>query len=193
MNKKLQIALAVLVLGGTLTVGSYRTQIAQAASSMFRSGQDASNMRTSSSTTSPAWLVTGTGTATIGPFSSSDLKSVTVYMNTMATSSSGAFNSILEIQPYASDDNIDFFPYDNTKRNQAQALSNATTSIQFASTTEPFRFSPSTIGATTSKAFSIDLIPARYTRLVASLVSSTTPYTQKQSMNIWMNAVGELK
>lgn len=189
MNRKIiGIVAVVLLLAPALT---YRAEIAKAVGAFLRSGSDNPQYQTSSSTTTPNALLTGTGTTTL-TMSTGDFSSLTVSMQTLATTTAAPYSSTLEIQPYASDNGIDFFAYDQTKK-QTDEYSIGTTSIPLASTTIPFTFIPSTIGATTTKVFNLDLIPSRFTRLVFSLRASTTPFTVRDSMNLWVNVAGHIQ
>lgn len=172
-------------------VFSYQTQLVKAVGSFFRSGSDNAQYQTSSSTTTPNALRTGTGTTTM-TFNTSDFFSLTVFMQTMATTTAPPYSSTLEIQPYASDNGIDFFVYDQTRLRTNEYLI-ATTSIPLASTTVPFTYRPANTAATTTKVFNLNLIPARFTRLVFTLVGSTTPLTVRDSINLYVNVAGNIQ
>lgn len=185
-TKEKIILITAAVIG--ISIGVLKSNVTAAILSI-RSGTNQALMETSSSPLKPNYLSTGTGTTTLD-FPSADLQSLTVYVQVNATSSSGAFNSVLTLTPYASDDDVNFFPYDNTV--QATGALSATTSTALASTTIPITWLPSSIGATTTKAIKLQFVPAKYTKLVYTLVASTTPFTQQQSISLWSNVSGQI-
>lgn len=196
MNKKIVISLIFAVL--FFVAISYRTQIVSAIGAVLRSGADVPDgalaMRTSSSTTTPNFLENGTGTTTL-TFASDNFKSLTLYLQVMASSTNT--RTPLKINVQASDDNIQFFDYDPTILEPTYFQNtNATTSIALASTTIAYSYQPYNRQSTTTKVVDMRLLPAKYTRLVFT-VSSTTPNTAtpvfREGMNLWANVVGQIE
>lgn len=196
MNKKtiISIIFAVLFFVGI----NYHAQIVSAIGAVLRSGADVPNgslaMRTSSSTTTPNFLENGTGTTTL-TFASDNFKSLTLYMQVMASSTN--VRTPLTINLQASDDNIQFFDYDPTILEPTYFQNTkATTSIAFASTTINYTYQPYNRQSTTTKVVDMRLLPAKYTRIVFT-VSSTTPNTAdpvfREGMNLWANVVGQIE
>ncbi len=200
MKNKLIGFLTALLVFGVLT---YHTEIVKAIGVMLRSGLNvptgALTMQTSNSTTSPNFLQNGLGTTTL-TFESEKFSALTLYLQVLASSTNAT--SPLNIQLQASDDNIQFFDYDPTILNsnsfaQGLAMANVkgTTTIPVASTTIPYVYQPATRGATTTKALNVNILPARYTRVIFSISTTTpnsaaTPYFD--GINLWANAVGQI-
>ena len=197
MNKKnvkfiLGFAIAIMVFG----LFTYRTQLVGAIGAVLRSGADVPDgslkMRTSESTTTPEFLQNGKGTTTL-VFASENFSSLTMYVQTFASSTN--VRSPLQIRLQGSDNNIDFFDYDPTIIDPVFFRNtNATTSIALASTSIPYSFQPYNRQGTTTKVVNMNLLPARYTKVIFTIASTTentatTPYFD--GMNLWVNMIGQ--
>lgn len=196
MNKKfLSLLIGLIVLTGGIF---YHTEIVKAIGAVLRSGADvptgSSKMQTSSGTSSPILLQNGTGTTSI-TFASDNFKSLTMYLQTVASSSN--LRSPLNIELSASDDNIDFFTYDPTILNSASFINTkGTSTIALASTTVAYSYQPLTTGATTTKTVNVNLLPARYTRVTFTIASSTPTIADapffREGMTLYANMVGQI-
>lgn len=160
--------------------------VAQAIGGILRSGTDLSTMRTSAATTSPTYLNNGLSTTTLS-FPSDALDSLTIMV--MVNASSTNTNSPLNIQIQGSDNNIDWFDEDMTAKSATGYLA-PTSTVALASTTVAFTYQPSIRTSTTTKMFDAAILPARFTRVIFS-VSSTTPGNTSDGMAIWANIVGK--
>ena len=189
--KLLTVGIITAVILFTVIAIQNPTVVKAALTLITRSGRDASSMRTSNSTSTPNFLNYGLGTTTLS-FSSADLASVTVFMNVFASST--AVRESMRMEVFASDDGIDYFPYDWTVINPT-AYYAASTTLNLASTTLPFNYVPSVTNSTTSKVWSLPLIPARFTRLVFSIASGTPGVGSggraNGSMDLWVNVSGQ--
>lgn len=192
MNKKiisLFIGCLLLVIGVF-----YHGEIAKALGIILRSGADVSTgslkMSTNIATSSPQFLQNGLGTTTL-VIASDNLSSLTLYMYAVASSTN--INSPMNIRLQASDDNIDFFDYDLSPLNPASFINvKATSTIDLASTTQVYFFQPSR--STTTKAYDLKLLPARYTKVIFYLATSTDMNTAyKDGTKFWANLVGKIQ
>lgn len=186
-------ALIVMLIMVSVTVGP---QFANAIGGLIRSGLDMPRsvgqytMVTNDSTTTPNVLKNGVGTTTL-TFPTETFSSVNVQLLVKAyATTTGTSKSYINIQPQASDNGTDFYDYDLTVANPATVYS-ATTTINLASSTLNYTYLPATKGATTTKQFSINLLPSRYTRLVFS-VGSTTGVSILDSFDLWANVIGNV-
>jgi len=186
---------ATIVAIAVLFAGLFSVQQAAALGFVFRSGIEVPSGGTYQmvfpvSTSTGLFMKNGTATTTL-TFPSETFSSVTVFVR--ASFPTTNINSYLSIEAQASDDGIDFFNYDNTRQNQSINPTVASTSVTLASTTMPFLYRPTLKGSTTTKAFNIELIPARYTRLIYTLVSTSTVVALPDSATIWSNVAGQVR
>lgn len=187
----ISVIVGVLILVGVTNHAS----IAKALGFVFRSGQEQPTgtfaMKTSVSSTTETTLYSGLATTTLTmPTDIFDEVTVFEYANATTT-----HNSSLYLEVQASDDNVDFFTYDMTTIGPYQPAPTAivaSTTIALASTTMPFTFKPAIVNATTSKAFVIPLIPARFTRFIWT-VASGTPSFRADGIQFWANVAGRIK
>lgn len=193
---KIRYYIASLIVMLILVSITINPNIAKAIGGLIRSGIDmptsvgAYAMTTNSSTTTPNFMRNGTATTTL-TFPSETFSSVQVQMLVKAyATTTGSPKSYIEMRPQASDNGVDFFDYDLTVANPATQYS-ATTTIQLASTTIPYDYRPATVGATTTKQVSINLLPSRYTRLIFTVASSTAVSVLDQ-MDLWVNVIGNV-
>ena len=197
MDKK-AIGLIVVFL---LLIGAflYRVEITHAIGAVLRSGANVSTgefaMTTNASSSLPNFFQNGTGTTTL-TFVSDNFTSLTMYLQVFASTTNVI--SPLNIRLQASDDNTNFFDYDPTIL-EGSSFRNAlgTTTIALASTTVAYSYQPSTRGATSTKVVNVNLLPARYTRVIFTVASSTptvggAPF-YRDGMSLWANMVGQIE
>ncbi len=191
MKKYLVIIAVIAILGF-----NYHTEIAKAIGQFTRSGFDASSMRTSNSTSTPVFLQTGLGTTTM-TFSSGDVSAATLNLQVFASSSSnGVAQTNLLIERQACDTSVsntglDCFTYDDTFFDYTRTYP-ASTTIALASSTVLLSYKPIIQGATTTKAIQLNILPARFTRLIFSLASSSPSATYKDGLNLYADVVTQI-
>ena len=159
---------------------TYKVELTKAVGAFFRSGADNAQYRTSDSTTTPTFLVSGVASSTL-TFNTSDCASITTYVQLFASTTNT--QSWLQVERFASDDGINFYNYDTALQDQTKR--NIETTL--ASSTQFLTWKPSILGATTTKAFKIELIPSRKTRLVFGIATSTNSTTGRDRANIWVD------
>ena len=165
--------IAVMVLFFNVLLFTHKTELANAIGSRLRSGGDiptgSLKMRTSDSTTTPEFIIAGLASSTL-TFASENLSSVAMELQVFASST--ATNSRIQVELQASDNLIDFYPY------------------QVASSPNFFIYNPPK-GATSPVFADLDILPARYTRAIIG-ISTTTVGTvaNKDRANVWANLVG---
>lgn len=190
--KKLLALISLLVI--TVLIGTYSIQKVSALGFVFRSGIDVSTgqfaMQTNTATTTGTFIKNGTATTTF-TFPSDTFSELSVFL--LANFPTTNQNSYLNMEVLGSDDGIDFFTYDNTRQNQAIDPTIPTTTIRLASSSMPFAWRPTIKGATTSKLFSIELIPSRFTRVVITLNSTSSLVALPDTATFWVNFAGQIK
>ena len=192
MKNKLIILASVIAI--SIAVLLYGGQAVNAIGAMLRSGADVPNgslrMRTNATTASPEFLQNGIGTTTF-TFASENFSSLVVNLQVFASSTNQ--HSPLSFKLQSSDENTDFFDYDPTILAGNFFLNRkGTTTIETASSTVPYTYQPIVNGATTTKSLNVNLIPARYTRIIFSIASSTNNSTAyRDGMNLWVNIIGQ--
>ena len=189
---KKYFGLIVLFVGIVIGLAIYSSSnITNALGMAIRSGSNVPDgtykLRTNNSTNTPNRITTGTGTTTL-TFESENLNSVG--LNMLVKLAVGSNRSYLDIKPQASDDAIDWFDYDPTTIDTDTVYA-ATSSLAMASTTWSMTYRPSTVGNTTTKAFIIPLQPARYTRLVFTLATSTA-MSVVDVLDLWASVITEV-
>ena len=190
----------ILILAGicVLFIGilMYGEQSVRAIGAVLRSGADVPEgslkMRTGDATSTPIFMQDGKATTTL-TFASDNFSALKIDLQVFASSTN--IRSPLNISLKASDDNIDFFDYDPTVIEGSQFInSQATSSIALASTTKLFFWQPAFRGVTSTKSVILPFIPAKYTRIIFTMSTTTstaTDSTYRDGMNLWANVTGQ--
>ena len=133
---KNNLIILISVIAVSISVILYGGQAVNAIGAMLRSGADVPDgslkMRTGESTSTPIFMQDGKATTTL-TFASENFSAIKVDIQLFASSTN--IRSPLNIKLLASDNNIDFFDYDQTVIEPSQFVnSKATSSIGLAST-----------------------------------------------------------
>ena len=186
-----KVIIASFLISLVVLIGVSKDNIVKAATQLLRSGATTPSYQTSNATTSPNYLSYGFGTTTL-TFSSSDLSSITIMENVFASTS--AVKASLNMEVQGSDDNIDWFTQDPTTLNPITITTGASyvasSTIQLASSTLPYIYFPSVRNSTTTKMFRVPLVPARYTKLIFYVASTTWGRGTSDAMDLWVNVTG---
>lgn len=147
----------------------------------------------SSGTTTPNYLNTGQGTTTTSALATSGFGSLTIFINSFSSTTANSVNNpSINIERQASFNNVDWFTYDQMSVPSTPQMYNDTAVMALASTTIPLRWTPSTLGATTTKAVPVDIIPAPWTRFIFSIPTTTNMTTGfKDGINLHVTITGQ--
>lgn len=149
----------------------------------IRSGSDISELRTNAATTTPSnglptTFITSNAASSTLTFDSEKFSNVNVQLLLIATRT---VRSFLEIARYTSDNGIDFYPYNTLNSNGA-----------IASSSPIITWLPSVFNGTTTAVVDIGYIPAKKTRLVFGL-GTTTPVSITDSVGFHANVIGQIE